>query len=95
MQFAVLSHSQAGHTSATVSAPQLIAFGRAWPCFGDIASGARLFAVWDSNGDIVDIQGADGLNESGVAALCDDMLHAILQRNPAWECAGHRARLGL
>ena len=95
MRFTVLNHSVAGHTCATISTPELMAFASAWPCFGEIARGARLFATWDSSGDLVDLQGDDGLDGQGVAALCDDMLRAILQRNPAWQCVGHRERLGV
>ena len=92
-QFTLLGAGKSG-ASATLSACQLNRFAAAWPCFGNVRPSQRLFASWDSSGDLVDVQGDDGLNGEGVAALLDDVQRAILLAVPDWQCAGHRARLG-
>jgi hypothetical protein len=54
----------------TVSAAEVYAFSRQWPCFGD--SRALSFTFDKRNGDLVDIHGDHGMDESGVSALADD-----------------------
>lgn len=92
-QFLLLSAGVSG-ASASLSAGQLNRFAAAWPCFGNVRPSQRLFAQWDSKGDLCDLQGDDELNESGVLALLDDVQRAILLAVPAWDCPGHRERLG-
>jgi hypothetical protein len=92
-QFLLLSAGKSG-ASASLSAGQLNRFAAAWPCFGNVRPSQRLFASWDSSGDLVDVQGDDGLSGEGVAALLDDVQRAILLAVPAWQAAGHRVRLG-
>ena len=93
-KFTLLHAGATSGASASIGMTGLRDFASVWPCFGDI-EGKRIFATWDSTGDLVDLQGDDGLNESGVAALLDDVQRRILQLVPDWQCAGHRARLGL
>ena len=60
-----------------VTAEDLTAFTRQWPCFGEQVSpvnwrGAVLLLTFDRSGDLTDIQGDEGLDETGVAAIVED-----------------------
>lgn len=93
-KFTLLHAGATSGASASIGMTGLRDFASAWPCFGDI-TGKRLFASWDSKGDLVDVQGDDGLDGVGVAALLDDVQRRILQLVPDWQCVGHRERLGV
>ena len=85
---------RAGKSGATVSISEsaLSDFARRWPCFGN-TEGARVVAQWDSSGDLVDIDGHESFDGSGLCALLDDVQTALLSAHPDWEAVGHRARL--
>jgi hypothetical protein len=51
-------------------------WARAWPCFG--YAKRRVVATFDGRGDLVDLAGDKGLDESGMVALLADM-QAIAQ----------------
>jgi hypothetical protein len=86
---------RAGKSGAVVSISQdaLAEFARKWPCFGN-TEGRRVTAEFDSRGDLVDIDGDEGLDGSGMCALLDDVQALILRATPTWEAPGQRARLG-
>lgn len=73
----------AGACDVGLSAAALQEFASRWPCMGEQSSptdfrGAVLFFTFDVRGDLVDVQGDDGLDPAAVAALCADArAHAI------------------
>lgn len=86
---------RAGKSGAVVSiSPAALQdFASRWPCFGN-TEGRRVTAEFDYRGDLVDLDGDEGLSGSGLRALLDDVQAAILRATPEWEAAGQRARLG-
>ena len=62
--------SQGAHSCVECDETDVSKFAAAWPCFGDPRSLA--FTFDRRNGDLIDVAGADGLNEPGVLALSND-----------------------
>ena len=71
-------HDNGSLYSVNISAREVEAFARRWPCFGSCC------AIWaqfqKSNGDLVDMEGADGMDGGGVMALLQDVQQSA--RNP-------------
>jgi hypothetical protein len=69
-----------------VTAADLAEFSRKWPCFGTQTApftgwrGAALLLSFDRKGDLTDIQGDEGLDETGVSALVDDARKVARER---------------
>lgn len=60
-----------------MTADDLAAFAARWPCFGSQVApinwrGAALLLSFDRTGDLTDVQGDEGLDGLGVAALVED-----------------------
>lgn len=55
----------------TATAHELREFAARWPCFGEVKT--DLTATFADNGDLADIDGDEGLDDSGVLAVLDDM----------------------
>ena len=62
--------NQGAYIRVTVSENEVSDFARRWPCFGDVRPLSFTFEA--SNGDLVEVHGDNGMDESGVAALADD-----------------------
>ena len=64
--------------SVNISAREVANFAERWPCFG------RCGAIWAQfdkrNGDLVDLEGDSGMDDSGVSALLQDAQQSA--RNP-------------
>ena len=64
--------------SVNISAREVEVFAQCWPCFG---TRRAIWAQFDKrNGDLVDLQGDSGMDESGVLALLQDAQQSA--RNP-------------
>lgn len=53
-----------------VSEAEVSAFARRWPCFGDVRRG--MVFEFERNGDLVGLEGDEGLDAGGVVALAQD-----------------------
>jgi hypothetical protein len=64
--------------SVNISAREVEDFAARWPCFG---SRRAIWAQFEKrNGDLVDLQGDSGMDQSGVLALLQDAQQSA--RNP-------------
>ena len=62
-------HDNGAFYSVSISAREVQDFARRWPCFGDTRA---IWVQWDLAGNLVDIEGDTGMDESGVLALAAD-----------------------
>lgn len=70
MKVSLLRRGLGQSCAVSIPADSVAEFARRWPCFGEPA---RLFAEFDTRGELVDLSGDDSMNGEGVAALLDDV----------------------
>jgi hypothetical protein len=70
--------NQGAFVRVTVSEREVYEFARRWPCFGDRR--ALSFTFDTRNGDLVDLSGDSGMDESGVLALAEDAQNYAAKR---------------